>query len=164
MLISNMLLPTEQEISSEKLGVTLNFTSSLLKKKFRIYIIAKFNRILHVLLFAGSVALVFYITISLVYDGGKSSRQLLLHIVILIALPVFYLMSYALNWSKRIFTYVVAYLFVALIGTIFYAVTTGIDYSLLGILAIQFLSINLPVDFSVFLIFTAVSILGEVGT
>ena len=156
-----MLLPTEQEIDDEKLGRLLKFASRLLEKKYQIYIVKRFSFILHLILFAGSVGLVFYISISLGYGGGRSGQQLLLHFMILLWVPVLYLCSYAFNWSKRIFTYAVFYLAVLLIGSIFYAITTEIEYSMLGILVIQFVALNYPIDYAVFVIFVGVSLAGQ---
>lgn len=156
-----MLLPTEQEIEDEKLGLLLKFASRLMEKKFQIYIVKRFSFILHLILLAGSVGLVFYISISLAYDGGRSGQQLLLHFMILLWVPVLYLCSYAFNWSKRIFTYAVFYLSVLLIGSVFYAVTTEIEYSMLGILVLQFLACNYPIDYSVFILFVLASLAGQ---
>ena len=156
-----MLLPTEQEIEDEKLGRLLKFTSRLMEKKYQIYIVKRFSFILHLILFAGSVGLIFYILISLAYDSGRSGQQLLVHFMILLWVPVLYFCSYAFNWSKRIFTYAVFYLSVLLIGTIFYALTTEIEYSMLGILTIQFISLNYPIDYSVFIIFVLISLVGQ---
>ena len=159
-VVTNMLLPTEHEINNETLRLSLHFESRLLAKKFRIYIMSKFTRIMMIAVATGSISILIYLSCLYILDTDQSAESLIIYILIVLLVPSFYYICFLTSWSRMESTYSTLYFFMLIICSILFAATSGVDYSLLGIVVLMFISVNFNINYPTFVLFSIISLAG----
>lgn len=158
--VTDMLLPEDEEINTERLDFFLHFNSKLLSKKFRVYISSRYTKMMLFIMFIGGAFLLSYLIVLYILDPRRSPELLLVYILIAILLPVAYYASYGTRWSRRIHTYSTLYFSMLLISSIIFVLTTRNEYIELGVVIIIFTSLNLNLFITFFMLFCLISLGG----
>ena len=164
-VILNLLTPTsEKDESSLKRSLTLRFSSTLIEKRYMIYVMNKFVAILRAALLIGAAGLfTFLVADYVIFEGRGDTDRLLNNIFIFLLLTGVYLSSFELKWSRRIRSLSVIFLWAVLACSICYCIAIRTEYSLLGTIVLVFVSVNYSISLQSFVLFCLVGAAGVGG-
>jgi hypothetical protein len=153
-----MLLPDDTDLRARPFSSSLKFTSIILQKKFKLYISSKLYDLSKIILVTGTISMVLYVIFyhSLVEILNK--ERLMIDLLLMIIVPVLYLSTFYFKWSKTVNTYEHLFQIALLICSGLYSITTGSEYSFLGVLVLQFLALTFSTPFLGFVTFSLISL------
>lgn len=158
MSITEMMLPDDADLKRHPLTSSLKFTSTLLYKKFKLHISYKMNFFSELFLLAGSIGIVSSVFFFHSFSERSTKERLSIDLLFMFIVPLLYWGTFYFKWSKKVRTYTVIFQISLLIISGVYSISTRTDYSMLGILVLQFISLNFTTSFLSFCSLTFLSI------
>jgi hypothetical protein len=158
MVITKMLLPSDNEIKQEPLTASLKFKSERLENKFKLYVSSKFLYLSKIILLLSSSSMLLYVALFHILGSESSKGRLAINLLILFFLPLLYLSTFWFNWSRRVSTYSRLFQVFLLFGSSIYSITTNSEYSLLGVLVLLFLALQFDTSFLGFAVLSIMSL------